>query len=174
MFFIMKFTEDVIVSPSDLSKDLKKIVRVKLLEKVTGTCNSRYGYYIKVIKIGDITNGLIMEGTGDIIFKIKYKVVLMRPFVGEICDGVIDSVFDVGGFLVSVGPMKVHIAKVDIPERFVLDKKNLCYVDEKENIELRKGTKVRFRFKEDQFFNNEFKPTGTIRANYLGYIQDNS
>ena len=173
MFFIMNFMKEVVVSPADLSKDLKKIVRVKLLEQITGTCNSKYGYFIKVIKIGDVSNGLIMEGTGDIIFKMEYRVVLMRPFKGEICDGIIDTVFDVGGIHVKVGPMVVHIAKDDMQPNYVLDKKNLCYVNEKDNIELRKGTKVRFKFKDIRFDKNEFKPTGTMRADYLGYIQDN-
>ena len=173
MFFIMNFMKEVVVSPADLSKDLKKIVRVKLLEQITGTCNSKYGYFIKVIKIGDVSNGLIMEGTGDIIFKMEYRVVLMRPFKGEICDGIIDTVFEEGGIHVKVGPMIVHIAKDDMQPNYVLDKKNLCYVNDKDNIELRKGTKVRFKFKDIQFDKNEFKPTGTMRADYLGYIQDN-
>ena len=50
MFFIMNFTKDVTISPADLSKDLKKIIRVKLIEQITGTCNEKYGYFIKVLK----------------------------------------------------------------------------------------------------------------------------
>ena len=69
MFFLMCFTKDVVISPSDLSKDLKKIIRIKLIDQVTGTCNEKYGYFIKVISIGEIKNGIIMDGTGDIIFK---------------------------------------------------------------------------------------------------------
>ena len=173
MFFIMQFSKDVIVSPSDLSKDLKKIIRVKLLEQITGTCSPKYGYIIKVLNIGESGNGIIMEGSGDIIFKTEYKVVLMRPFKGEICDGIIDTVFEEGGIHVKVGPMIVHIAKDDMQPNYILNRKDLCYVNEKENIELKKGTKVRFRFKEIQFDKNEFKPIGTMRDNYLGYIQDN-
>ena len=169
----MKFTQDIIVSPADLSKDLKKIIRAKLLEKMTGACNPRYGYYIKIINIPDAKNGLVMEGSGDIIFKVVYTVVLMRPFKGEICDGIICKVLEEGGVHVKVGPMKVFISNDDIKEKFIFDKNNNCYVNEKNNIELREGTKVRFRYKEIQFNDNEFQPMGTMKGDYLGYIQDN-
>jgi hypothetical protein len=49
MFFVMNFVKDVTVSPSDLSKDLTKIIKVKLFEQVTGTCHPKYGYFIKII-----------------------------------------------------------------------------------------------------------------------------
>ena len=35
-----------------------------------------------------------MEGSGDIIFKVDYSAVLMRPFKGEICDGIIDTILE--------------------------------------------------------------------------------
>ena len=168
----MNFSEDVIITPADLSKDLIKIAKVKLLERVTGICHPKYGYFIKVFAIGKLKNGLIMEGTGDIIFKIDYSAVLMRPFKGEICDGIIDTILEEGGIFVKVGPMKVFIAMNDVQPNFTLDDKNLCYSDEKKSIELRKDTRIRFRYTGIQFEENDFKPIGTIRDNYLGYIQD--
>ncbi len=169
----MNFSEDVIITPADLSKDLIKIAKVKLLERVTGICHPKYGYFIKVFAIGDLKNGLIMEGTGDIIFKIDYSAVIMRPFKGEICDGIIDTILEEGGIFVKVGPMKVFIAMNDVQPNFTLDSKNLCYFDEKKNIELKKGTKIRFRYKDIQIAENEFKPVGTMKDDYLGYLQDN-
>ncbi len=174
MFFLMKFIKDVTVSPADLSKDLKKILKLKLLEYTSGTVHPEYGYFIKIIKIYDenVRTGLIMEGSGDIIFKLEYDVLVMRPFEGEVAEGIIDNVFDVGGFLVNVGPMKIFISKDDISENYALDKNNLCYKNERNDTELKKGTKIRFRYKATQFKDGDFKPTGTIRDNYLGYIDD--
>ena len=174
MFFLIKFKKDVTVSPADLSKDLKKILKLKLLEYTSGTVHPEYGYFIKIIKIYDdqVKNGLIMEGSGDIIFNLIYDVLVMRPFEGEVAEGIIDNVLDVGGFLVNVGPMKVFISKDDISENYVLDKNNLCYRNEKNNTELKKGTKIRFRYKKTQFIDGDFKPIGTILDNYFGYIDD--
>ena len=172
MFFIMKFVKDISISPSDLNKDLKKIIRVKLIEDVTGTCNEKYGYYIKVIKIHEIKNGFIMDGTGDIIFKMKYEVVLLRPFVGEVCDGIIDRVVENnGGLIVKVGPFEVFISHEDIPSIYEKDTKNNCYVSTKdESDKLQKGEKVRFKYTSSQFVEGIFKPIGTMKEQYLGHI----
>lgn len=174
MFFLMKFSKDIPISPADLSKDLKKIIKVKLIELVTGTCNEKYGYLIKVINIEDMKNGYIMEGTGDIIFKMRYQAVLLRPFKGEVCDGIIEKVLNTeGGIHVRVGPMLVFIANDDIPKDFRLDDKKNEYVNvNDENDVLKVGEKVRFRYKEIQFDVNEFKPIGTMQDNYLGHIMD--
>ena len=174
MFFLMGFTKDVIISPSDLNKDLKKIIKIKLIEQVTGTCNEKYGYHIKVIKIGDIRNGYIMDGSGDIIFKMSYQVVLLRPFKNEVCDGVIDKILPVeGGIHVKVGPMLVFIASEDIPSDYKLDDKNNIYVKENDETDiLKEGEKVRFKYKEIQFDVTDFKPIGTMKDPYLGHILD--
>ena len=159
MFFLMSFFKDVTISPSDLNKDLKKIIRVKLIEQVTGTCNEKYGYFIKVINIGDIKNGYIMDGSGDIIFKMYYQVVLLRPFRGEICDGKIEKILSKeGGIHVRVGPMLVYISNDDIPSKYKMDEKNSIYVNSQdENDILKEGEKVRFRYKEIQFDVSDFK-----------------
>ena len=135
-------------------------------------CNEKYGYFIKVIKIGDIKNGYIMDGSGDIIFKMTYEVVLLRPFKNEVCDGVIEKILpNDGGIHVRVGPMLVFISSEDIPNNYKLDEKNNCYTNEKDdNDSLKEGEKVRFRYKEIQFDISEFKPIGTMNDNFLGHI----
>ena len=173
MFFFMVFEKDVTVTPADLSKDLTKIVKVKLYEQLTGTCHPKYGYFIRILEAKPYQNGLIMDGTGDIVFKMIYKVVVMRPFKGEICDGIVEKVFNEGGIHVRVGPMIVFIPEDEMPPAFTLDKKNLIYIHEKESTELKIGSKVRFRYKAIQYQKNEFLPIGTMRDNYLGSIQDN-
>ena len=173
MFFIMNFTKDVSISPSDLNKDLQKIIKVKLLEQIIGTCNSKYGYFVKVIRIGKINNGLIMDGSGDIVFKMNYQAIFMRPFVNEICEGIIEEVFEVGGFHVRVGPMLVYISHDNVHPLYKLDKANRCYINQNDNTELKKGTKVRFRYTDVSQFKNGFAPMGTIKDNYLGYLSDN-
>ncbi len=174
MFFLMCFTKDVIITPSDLSKDLKKIIRIKLIDQVTGTCNEKYGYFIKVINIGEIKNGIIMEGTGDIIFKMSYQVAVLRPFKDEVCDGIIEKILPVeGGIHVRVGPMLVYIANEDIPNKYQLDDKNNVYINnDDEGDILKEGEKVRFKYKEIQFAITDFKPIGTMIDPYLGHLMD--
>ena len=171
----MNFVKDVTISPADLNKDLSKIIKVKLLEQILGTCNPKYGYFIKVIEIGKVKNGLIMDGTGDIVFKMKYNAVFMRPFVNEICEGIIEEIFkDVGGLHVRVGPMIVLISHENIPTTYNFDKANLCYINPNDNTELKIGTKVRFKYISCSQYQNDkgFMPMGTMLDNYLGYLSD--
>ena len=172
MFFMMLFKKDMIVTPSDLSKNLEKIIKVKLMEQVTGTCNLKYGYFIKVVNINLSNDGLIMEGTGDILFKVEYTAIVMRPLKGEICEGIIDEILNEGGCFVKVGPMRVHIPKDEMNPKFTLDKMSQCYVNEEDNTEMKIGTKVRFRYKDIQLHNNEFKPSGTMKEKYLGPLRN--
>ena len=172
MFFLMKLKKEIILSPQDLKKpDLKRTIKGKLIEKVIGNCTEKYGYFIKVIDPGEIPNGYIMDTTGDIVFNIEYRVVVMRPFKGEICEGEVERILpDNAGMHVRAGPMIVFISDVDIPPNFRKDNKNNNYVSENETIS--QGDKLRFKFKEIQFDNDTggFRPIGTIRENFLGKI----
>ena len=115
-----------------------------------------------------------MDGSGDIVFKMEYKVAFMRPCKNEVCEGIIDDVFNVGGMLVKVGPMKVYISPDNVHPKFKLDKTSLSYINPDDNTELKIGTKVRFRYTDvSQFKDGEFKPIGTMKDNYLGYLKDN-
>ena len=82
-----------------------------------------------------IQNGYIMDGSGDIIFKMSYEAVLFRPFVNEVSDGIIEKILPLdGGIHVKVGPMLVFIPKEYIPNTYILEEKNnyyynCCYFD---------------------------------------------
>ena len=172
MLFIKEFTHNITLSPSDLGKDLKKIIKIKLINQVTGTCNEKFGYYIKVINIGEIKNGFILEGSGNIIFKMTYKVVLLRPFKNEVSDGIVHQITG-GNILVKVGPMVVFIEKNKIPQDFEYDAKNECYKNKKDSSDIIKvGEKVRFKYIEIQYSPNEFRPIGTMFEKYLGHIKE--
>ena len=155
------------------NRDIKKIIKAKLVEKIIGICTEKLGYFIKIVSIGELPNGYIMDTTGDIVFNIEYKVIVMRPFKGEICDGIVEKILsDVEGLIVRVGPMKVFISNDDIPSVFKKDIKNNNYQSENDSISV--GDKVRFKIKETQYKHEffEFAPTGTMNEKYLGHISE--
>ena len=166
MLFIMKFEEELILSPSVLTKNLKNIIKAKLIEKVQGSVTEKYGYLICVISIGEIPNGIILDTTGDILFKITYRAVVMKPFEGEVCDGVVEKI-DPYGLHVSVGPIKVFISNSQFPPNFEYIANSNFYISGKSE-KLAVNTEIRFRMQGIQFVNNEFKPIGTMADNYLG------
>lgn len=52
----------------------------------------RYGFVIAVTTIDNIGAGLIQPGQGFVVYPVKYKAIVFRPFKGEVLDGVVTQV----------------------------------------------------------------------------------
>ena len=173
MFFIVDFDRELILTPNQLGKHIKNKIKAKLIEKVQGECTEKYGYLICVIQINDIPNGMIMDTTGNIIFNVSFSAIVMKPIKGEVCEGVVDTV-DNNGIIVSVGPIKTFISKSDFPPNFIYDSNNNNYYTSNDSGKMEKGGEIRFRIKQLQFYENSFRPLGTMRENYLGPISQSN
>ena len=57
-----------------------------------GTCSGRYGFIIAVTDIEHMGSGKVQEGTGAVLFPIKFKAIVFRPFKGEIVDALVSQV----------------------------------------------------------------------------------
>jgi DNA-directed RNA polymerase subunit E'/Rpb7 len=164
----MEFEEELIITPDNIEKDLKNKIKAKLIQKVIGKCTEKYGYIIYVIKIFDIENGVIMDTTGDILFNIKYRAIVMKPLLGEVVEGYINKVHEYGITAV-VGPMEVYISKPNFPNGFEFHKETMNFINE-EGKNFEENSNIRFRIIANQFENNEFKPAGSMNENYLGAL----
>ena len=78
--------------PRYFGKDLKSILVSKLHREVEGTCSGRYGFIITVTSVEKIGLGKVQEGTGHVLFPIKFKAIVFRPFKGEVLDAVVTQV----------------------------------------------------------------------------------
>jgi DNA-directed RNA polymerase subunit E'/Rpb7 len=52
----------------------------------------RYGFVIAVTSIDNIGAGLIQPGQGFVVYPVKYKAIVFRPFKGEVLDAVVTQV----------------------------------------------------------------------------------
>ena len=52
----------------------------------------RYGFVIAVTSIDNIGAGLIQPSRGFVLYPIKYKAIVFRPFKGEVLDAVVIQV----------------------------------------------------------------------------------
>lgn len=168
MLFLLKFVEELVLPPSVLSKNIKNIIKSKLLDKVQGSVSEKYGYIICVVNVDDTPNGKILDTTGDLLFTVSYRAVVMKPFRGEVCEGVIYKL-DQFGIHVAVGPMSVYISNFNFPPQFKYNEVNKIYVSDT-NEQLKENTTVRFRITGIQYIQKEFKPTGTMSEDYLGIM----
>ena len=166
----MSFEQAIIMAPSCLYKDLKNLLRAKLIEKVQGSITEKFGYVVVVLSVEEPNSGKILDTTGDVLFNVRYRAVIMKPFVGEVLDGVTEKV-EKYGIHVSVGPLKVFIPNVQFPPGFDYNEQSNSYISKIQNDRLMVDTEVRFRIMGVQFENNEFHPTGTMNENYLGPLR---
>lgn len=52
----------------------------------------RYGFVIAVTTIDNIGAGIIQPGQGFVVYPVKYKAIVFRPFKGEVLDAVVTQV----------------------------------------------------------------------------------
>lgn len=52
----------------------------------------RYGFVIAVTTIDSIGAGLIQPGQGFVVYPVKYKAIVFRPFKGEVLDAIVTQV----------------------------------------------------------------------------------
>lgn len=59
----------------------------------------RYGFVIAVTTIDNIGAGVIQPGRGFVLYPVKYKAIVFRPFKGEVVDAVVTQVNKVNNIL---------------------------------------------------------------------------
>ncbi len=52
----------------------------------------RYGFVIAVTTIDNIGAGMIQPSRGFVMYPVKYKAIVFRPFKGEVVDAVVTQV----------------------------------------------------------------------------------
>lgn len=67
-------------------------VKQKLYTEVEGTSSGKYGFVIAVTTIDSIGSGVIQPGQGFVVYPVKYKAIVFRPFKGEVLDAVVTQV----------------------------------------------------------------------------------
>lgn len=60
----------------------------------------RYGFVIAVTTIDNIGAGVIQPGRGFVLYPVKYKAIVFRPFKGEVVDAVVTQVNKVRPYIV--------------------------------------------------------------------------
>ncbi|MCQ2819835.1 MAG: hypothetical protein MJ252_21430 [archaeon] len=167
MLFVVNFIEDLILPPSLLGKNIRAVIRAKLLDKVQGTISEKYGYILCIVNVGDISNGRILNTTGDLEFTVSFRAIVYKPLLNEVCEGVVDEIKP-QGMQISVGPMDVFVGATDIPKSFTYNEKNNCFMSNGNVIG--QNSNVRIRLVVTQFLDGKFKPVGTMKGDYLGPI----
>ncbi len=80
----------IYLEPKFLNENYSKHIYDKIIEKYTNYCTEEYGYILKIYKNIEILENFLSEVNTGAYFKVKFKVKILKPkigdeIVGEIC-----------------------------------------------------------------------------------------
>jgi len=171
MFFHISLSKNLIVPPRALGPRLQSTLVTKLHEEVEGTCSGRYGFIITVTSVEHMGMGRVQESTGFVIFPVKFKAIVFKPFKGEVVDGVVTQVTKMG-FFADVGPLQVFVSRHMVPEDVVFDAQSNppCFASTDATVRVEKDTEVRMKIVGTRVDGSEVFAIGSIKEDYLGVI----
>jgi DNA-directed RNA polymerase II subunit RPB7 len=102
--------------------------------------------YSAVTTIDDIGSGIIQPGQGFVVYPVKYKAIVFRPFKGEVLDAVVTQVNKVGMFA-EIGPLSCFISHHSIPAdmQFCPNGNPPCYKSKDEDVVIALEDKIRLK-----------------------------
>ena len=82
MFFLANMSRQVTLHPSYFGPFMMDLLASKLLKDVEGSCTGTY-FIISIMDTLDISEGRIIPSSGLAEFNVRYRAVIMQPFIGE-------------------------------------------------------------------------------------------
>ncbi|XP_022659913.1 DNA-directed RNA polymerase II subunit RPB7-like isoform X1 [Varroa destructor] len=170
MFYHISLEHEILLHPRYFGPQLMETVKQKLFTEVEGTCTGKYGFVIAVTAIDSIGDGLIQPNRGFVVYPVKYKAIVFRPFKGEVLDAVVTQVNKVGIFT-EIGPLSCFISRHSIPQDMQFDPNATppCYKNA-EDEEIAQDDEIRLKIVGTRVDATDIFAIGTLMDDYLGAI----
>uniref|UniRef100_A0A8W8HZI9 DNA-directed RNA polymerase II subunit RPB7 n=1 Tax=Magallana gigas TaxID=29159 RepID=A0A8W8HZI9_MAGGI len=146
MFYHVSLEHEILLHPRYFGPNLLNIVKQKLFTEVEGTCTGKYGFVIAVTTIDNIGAGTIQPSRGFVVYPVKYKAIVFRPFKGEVLDAVVTQVNKVGLFT-EIGPLSCFVSRHSIPANMEFDPNSNppCYKNKEEDEVIQQDDEIRLK-----------------------------
>ena len=92
MFYQLELTKELDVPPRYLGPKLNAEIDRRLRQEVEGFCSGQHGFVIAVVNLLEVGKGLIREGVGSCVFRVRYSCITFMPHKDEALDAVVKSV----------------------------------------------------------------------------------
>ncbi|CAH1109129.1 unnamed protein product [Psylliodes chrysocephalus] len=173
MFYHISLEHEILLHPQYFGPQLLEKVKTKLYTEVEGTCTGKYGFVIAVTTIDSIGAGLILPGQGFVVYPVKYKAIVFRPFKGEVLDAVVRQVNKVGMFA-EIGPLSCFISHHSIPAEmeFCPNVNPQCYKTKDEDVVIHAEGEIRLKIVGTRVDASGIFAIGTLMDDYLGLISN--
>lgn len=146
-------------------------VKQKLFIEVEGTCTGKHGFVIAVTTIDNIGAGIIQPGQGYVVYPVKYKAIVFRPFKGQVLDAVVTQVNKVGLFT-EIGPLSCFISRHSIPSDMQFDPNSTphCYKTADEDVVIQQDDEIRIKIVGLRVDATDIFAIGTLMDDFLGLV----
>ena len=171
MFYHICLDHEIMLHPRYFGPQLMETVKQKLFTEVEGTCTGKYGFVIAVTHIDNIGAGLIQPGQGFVVYPVKYKAIVFRPFKHEVLDAVVTQVNKVGLFT-EIGPLSCFISRHSIPADMAFDPNSNppCYKTAEEDMVIQQDDDIRVKIVGTRVDATDIFAIGTLMDDYLGLV----
>ena len=200
MFYHISLDHEIMLHPRYFGPHLMDTIKQKLFAEVEGTCTGKYGFVIAVTTIDNIGAGLIQPGQGFVVYPVKYKAIVFRPFKGEILDAVVTQVsggellnfikskmcpsiftdvliffipqVNKVGLFTEIGPLSCFISRHSIPADMTFDPNSNppCYKTADEDQVIQQDDEVRIKIVGTRVDASDIFAIGTLMDDYLGLV----
>jgi DNA-directed RNA polymerase II subunit RPB7 len=104
-----------------------------------------------------------------VVYPVKYKAIVFRPFKGQVMDAVVNQVNKVGIFC-DIGPLSCFISRHCIPPDMEFEPNNIppCYKTNDESMMIKQDDEIRVKLIGIRVDANDIFAIGTLMDDYLG------
>ncbi|SBS90225.1 RNA polymerase subunit, putative [Plasmodium ovale curtisi] len=173
--------EDIINIEAHFKDDeIKGVIEFLLRAKYIDKVLHNVGFCVGLYDILEVKNKEILKGTGEIRFKVIFRLVFFQPFENEIVEGFVKS-SDSNGIIISLGffeNIRVNCANLKEPKEFDSEKREWYWTYEGIKFFYTKNELIRVRILDTYFSDpNEANKeeaipsmsiTGTVQQDGLG------
>jgi DNA-directed RNA polymerase subunit E' len=113
MYFLIKVNEKVRVPPKEFGGKLKETILKIVQEEYEGVVDEDLGLVIAVTGVGEVGEGKIVLGDGAAYYQTELELLMYRPLLHEVVEGVVTEVTEFGAF-VRISPIEglVHVSQI--------------------------------------------------------------
>ncbi|KAG8470746.1 hypothetical protein KFE25_009167 [Diacronema lutheri] len=176
MFFHLTMEKTLVLSPKDLRRNIRSLLRSKLIKLVEGSCSRRYGYIIAITHIHNTealqsSLGRICEGTGNVVFNVQYNAIVFKPFRNQVIDALVTDGVTKEGFFAKAGPLEMFISYKNMPSDMQFDDTAVpSHFTGDGGVKIEKDTCVRVKILNTRIDADGMHAVATLKEDYLGVI----
>ncbi|CRG99923.1 RNA polymerase subunit, putative [Plasmodium relictum] len=183
MFSLFRIEDVLNIEAHFKDEEIRNVIEFLLRAKYIDKVLQNVGFCVGLYDILEIKNKEILKGSGEIRFKVIFRLVFFQPFENEIIEGFVKS-SDSNGIIISLGffeNIRVNCANLREPKEFDEEKKEWFWNYEGIKFFYTKNELIRVRILDTYFSDpNEMNKdesvpsmsiTATVQQDGLGLVK---